>query len=287
MSSVIEGGEGRPEQPEDSYDVFSRMAHAGLGDELARRWIEEIWEDQVEEETLTEEEAFKRLQDLIDRRESARNQPMRLFGEEIPEHVWKEVLHDIHLARSMPGFFLGNGSVAEVFSLNSDQRVCVKVIMSNERYVEGNDVFQESKFLVALDGFEVEGVRTPRLKNVLVHDDVTAITMETLDAANMTRVVEGRDSLPESFDFDDYFRRIEVYLRALHDKGVYHNDFYLRNMMCDNTTGHPRVIDFGKSYFRLDLIGEHAHVHEDLLEKKDFAALEQARAKMRQWLDNQ
>lgn len=276
-----------PDQNEDGYVRFCRMAHEGLGATLAQQWIKNIWDEQVEEDEISEQEAFEQLKQVIHKRGAVKRKPTKIENQaedSLTERERELVVSDIVLSQSMPDLFLGNGSVANVYVMASAQQACVKIVHSNERYQEGNSIWQEAKFLEALKDFEVAGVRSPHLKNMVYHVNTTAIIMERLNAVNCSRVVEEKDELPERFDVDDFFDRLKVYLRALHEKGIYHNDFYLRNIMIDVVSGLPYVIDFGKAVFRNDILGERFHMEEEIFIRRDLAGLENAKARMKQWI---
>ncbi len=104
-------------------------------------------------------------------------------------------------------------------------------------YAKGNDIHRERRITEMLDGFEVAGVRTPKPLYSFSTHTITGMVMEELDAVNFQRVVEGQttagveDELPPNFDLEDYFSRLKEYLAHLHEKGIYHGDIALRNLM--------------------------------------------------------
>lgn len=175
--------------------------------------------------------------------ESCALEAILLFGRSIMQSVHK------------PENFLGNGAVAEVYSIDGDgyQDDCIKLIIHQDMYEEGNNVHEEARFLYDLNNFSVEGVRSPSFKQVLSGGDVVGIVMEKLNAVSLSLVKQGQQKLPECFDIDDFFSSLHSYITALHEeREVSHGDLALRNIMCDSETGKPYVIDFGKSINKRD-----------------------------------
>jgi serine/threonine protein kinase len=273
----------------DHFETFSALAIKSLGKELGSKHIDLIWDKVDEDNEDSIIAAFGALNEIINKRKSVLNQTKVHYRnlESQDEYVNDQraiSTEIIHISRSMPDKFLGNGSVAEVYSLIEGQGLCVKIVYNGEMYRQGNDIHKEGDFLINLEKFEVAGVRTPTLKETISTIDTNALVMEELKAANFRRILENKDELPEAFNFEDYFKSLEKYLSALHERGIYHNDFVLRNFMIDRTTGKPRVIDFGRSIFRRDIMGEKFDTQEEILIEKDRAGLHAAKIEIKKWL---
>lgn len=212
-------------------------------------------------------------------------------GYEISKDGMAAEMANIRLAMSNPESFIGNGAVANVFSMRSiyrNQSVCVKVVFDNQMYSEGNSVHKEIRFLDAVQDIQVAGVRSPMPYYSFCNLNMTGVVMEQLDATNLSRIrekqtTEGiKDELPEDFDVDDYFRRVKEFLVYLHEIGIYHGDVALRNLMVDRETGLPYVIDYGKARMERDLDKSNINLPDC-----DLAALESAREELREWLKGQ
>ena len=202
------------------------------------------------------------------------------------------MVRDIRFAMSNPATFLGNGAVAEVFTLRntgsfSERTICVKVVTDYQRYAEGNRMSKEVSFLDALQDLQVEGVRTPLPYIVFSGIGMDGCIMEHLEAFNFRRILESqtteeiKDELPEGFDVKVFFRQVHLYVEQMHLRGIYHGDLHLRNLMIDRKTGLPRIIDFGKARFEREL-----DKTKDLPDyaKSDFESLRMAEAEVEEWL---
>jgi len=277
-----------PDEAAESY--FRSLLNKISSAELAAKKESEL-EEKIDDEELTVQQACVELFNFVQKR----NEAIRKTGTEMNESVDETTLEQraaaiesIKLSEYTPECFLGNGAVAYVYSIISENKnLCVKIVKDFQKHAEENSIHKEAEFLDALSDFEKDGVRTPELKNKLSSIDLTALVMEELDAVNMARVIEGQDELPENFNMEDYFKRLTSYTKALHsEKGVYHLDLVARNLMIDRQTGLPYVIDFGKSKFKADFMGENAGNFEEIYESKDLAGIASARAEIRRWMEN-
>ncbi len=201
------------------------------------------------------------------------------------------IVQDIRLAASNPESFLGNGATAEVYTLKSlslPQWLCVKIIQNNERYIEGNPIQKEIRFLDELQSVIVEGVRTPSPFFMFSGIDIKGIVMEQLDAFNFRRIIEGqttegiKDELPKNFDANDFFRRLRAYVNEMHKKGIFHGDLHLRNLMIDRQTGLPYIIDFGKAKWTHEL--DRTKINTEEYKEKDLHSIYLAEIEVKKWL---
>ena len=242
---------------------------------------------------------LSRLRDFLSKRNAAMDKVtlrtsenwLKLESEDI-----EMMLTEIRLAMSYPERFLGNGATASVATLrNSPERndlmVCAKVVTDYGRYQESMRVGDEMEVLDALADLQVEGVRTPVPCFAFATMRLEGYVMEELDAVNFRRVLEGqttsglKDELPENFDLDDFFRRLEAYVTEMHKRGILHNDLHLRNMMIDRKTGHPRIIDFGKARRESELDKATTSMADEAA--KDLESVRLAKAEAREWLKSQ
>ncbi len=140
---------------------------------------------------------------------------------------------------------LGLGRTAEVFGSESDTRICYKVIHSREYYV--NDVEKEGEFLSEVSEIQADGVRTPKPFYSVKYGEYHALVMERLDAVSVQDILDKKASLPVNFNFADFFKRLSSFLKEMNSQKIYHRDIHTGNVMIDNNTGRPCVIDFGCS----------------------------------------
>lgn len=140
---------------------------------------------------------------------------------------------------------LGLGRTAEVFGSKSDPRICYKLIHSREYYV--NDVEKEGEFLYQTSEIQKEGVRTPKPYYSIKYGDYHVLAMERLDAVSVKDILDNKAELPVNFNFTDFFKKISSFLKEMNSQKIYHRDIHAGNVMVDNKTGCPRIIDFGCS----------------------------------------
>lgn len=239
--------------------------------------------------------ALEQLTEYVAQREEALDRVKILNPQEgvnILASDAREVVEEIYRAESNVEQFLGNGAVAEVYTLklppSKEGWVCVKVVKNYERYAEGGLTTDEMRFLDTLHDLRVEGVRTPMPFFAFSSMRMDGIAMEHLDAFNMRRILEGqttegiKDELPDRFSAKTFFERLRAYVKAMHKRGIVHNDLHLRNLMVDRTNGNPYVIDFGKAK-DLRTLDRTRDSERDWMER-DFEALRLAEAELRTWI---
>ncbi len=183
------------------------------------------------------------------------------------ENVFKnrhKILRDLELSKSFADGFLGNGSTSEVYVIASLKNFCVKIIVNQKNYNEldysgqrrHNYLDKEGEILTKLSDFIVDDVKTPTPLYWLSTPQFEGLAMWRIKAVNLARVFEGHERLPGNFDLDNYFEKLKNYFQALHNKmEIIHGDVAVRNLMVDEKTGQPWVIDFGRARTKQELWG--------------------------------
>lgn len=264
---------------EDFEELFYQVLEnlRSINPELADRWEKEL-DNKIDNEEITHQEACAKIQDVIAKRSIIESGGSLQEKEQSFEFIHKGrkfTIDSVKLAESMTENFLGNGSVADVYSIPKfEGELCVKIVKDQERYVEGNNIHQEGRFLSMLSGFEVDNVRTPILYHTYFNLGLVFLVQEELDAVNFRRVLEGHEELPDNFNTEEYFSKLKNYILALHEKGIYHQDFVIRNFMIDRQTAKPYVIDFGRAVSKDDIMGEKFDTRSKILVNKDLAGLQ-------------
>jgi tRNA A-37 threonylcarbamoyl transferase component Bud32 len=185
-----------------------------------------------------------------------------------------------------PNYYLDEGGAAKVFAVGESE-FCIKLLLNRHRdpdagrkYDLGNSVSQEGSFLKRMADLNVKGVRTPVLYDVLAGDRYAAIVMEQLRAANLQKVLIGKEDLPDAFEYDRFFDALDAYVVKMHaERDVAHGDLYARNIMIDHASGEPRIIDFGRSK-SLDKVKDRETVEND-----DWARFEEVLRDTKTFLD--
>jgi predicted Ser/Thr protein kinase len=262
--------------------LFERIEDLGLTekrDALEDRLIQDVYD----KKTRTLAQACQELEDLIEKRQKS-IEYLRAglsLNEKDPDVIMvrMNMVRDIDHSTMDQTLFLGSGNVARVYKLDNQPGLCVKKIYNDTAYATENSVSQEHDFMDDLSGFEVEGVRTPFVKETISGGGLTVIVMEELNAVNFELAATGKAPIPQDFDLEDFFQKLHTYITKMHDeKGIAHKDLAPRNVMICNKTGKPFVIDFGRSEYLANA------KNADISREKDLAGLEASKALMRKFL---
>lgn len=161
----------------------------------------------------------------------------------------KKISTVVSLAKGGKIESIGSGKTANVVIMSDSPEYCFKIINNVREYKNNLTVEEESDFLNFLAKFEVDGVRSPKPYYFRMDEDLHILVMETLDAVSIEDVLKDENNklLPDNFDFDVFFEKLENYINELHKQGVHHRDLHSGNVMIEKSTGNPMVIDFGKS----------------------------------------
>lgn len=153
-------------------------------------------------------------------------------------------------------FLIDEGGAGKVYELPGG--ICMKVLLerhempNSELYDLGNTVAEETKLQQQMARTQYEGsARVPETVAYLsgvYPQKRSAILMEKLNAVNLQHVINGTEKLPETFDLNSFFESLEDFISHMHKvEHIAHMDLYARNIMVDNETGVPYIIDFGRS----------------------------------------
>lgn len=167
----------------------------------------------------------------------------------------------LQLRISDPTRYIDKGGAGSVFNINNT--VCIKMMedkflreeirareMGREPYQLdlGNRPVVEARIQEHVANLLVAGVRAPHITQYIPGSFWHGIVMERLNAVNMQHCLSGTVPFPQNFEYGKYMDSLGEYLNALHsEKLIYHGDLEPRNVMIDNETGNPYMIDFGRS----------------------------------------
>ena len=184
--------------------------------------------------------------------------------------------------------YIDEGGAGKIYEVSDGS--CLKIMknrhMSKDSHMMnlGLSPVQEFQVLEKLHGLEVSSCRAPVAEMCLESGETAVIVMEKLPAINLQHVLNGTKELPEGFDYGFFFKTLEDYIDAMHkDRGIAHKDLYPRNIMIDEETGGPYVIDFGRAVvldkLRADVAAKHT---EDDWKRYDeiFTEMDKLRANL-------
>ncbi len=146
---------------------------------------------------------------------------------------------------------LGEGNLAKVFSVGHIHPCCIKIIKKPEhRTVQNNYSFDhEFDFQSMVSRMSrADRVQIPRVLSS-VSDPETGLDfffMDKVDGNSLRQIFNGEASLPDNFDMDVFFGKLEKFIEDFNNDGYYHRDLHAGNIMVDRE-GNPWVIDFGSS----------------------------------------
>ncbi|PCI21381.1 hypothetical protein COB64_00670 [Candidatus Wolfebacteria bacterium] len=163
-------------------------------------------------------------------------------------------------------FEIGFGQSAFVYE-DKENNLAHKVIVRDAL----NDVHEEAKFLSKLTELSNEVIvpkpafsfdaKIPQKNKPPLYRKI--LSMERIDGPDFQEILTGKKELPDTFNFDSFFAALEKFFDAMHSEriGIYHRDVADRNIMIDNKTGRPVIIDFGNSVYRSDYLTD--EIRED------------------------
>lgn len=155
--------------------------------------------------------------------------------------------------------FVGYGKTANVFKYPDEQTgLCFKHV--HNLLPGNNEIDIEIEYMDALKDTSTE-VRVPEAfasifspmklkkdeegKKILSQDRV--IVMEYINGMTLQETRENISKLPENFNSKEFFDQLELFVKEMHEKKIYHRDLHDKNVMIDFETSKPVVIDFGRS----------------------------------------
>jgi tRNA A-37 threonylcarbamoyl transferase component Bud32 len=166
--------------------------------------------------------------------------------------IIKELIGKIHeLIHSANS--IGKGATAEVFASKTSPGVCYKIIRNNSECRFRHSAHDEGSLLAkAKEISKQSGVKVPIPYYSIVTKNIDGkefevLVMERLNSASIKEILSNELDVPENFDFKKFSSEIEKFFLKLHEQGIYHRDAHGGNIMIENETGAPCIIDFGGS----------------------------------------
>jgi serine/threonine protein kinase len=161
---------------------------------------------------------------------------------------------------------IGYGNFSNVYADTRDNGFCYKKFKPNAESRMNITAKSEMNFMEEVYGLDDE-VKTPfpigftdivmKNKETQKLSLIKIITMEHFkDSTRLEDVLEPtsiklKKDFPESFDIEIFFNKLKSFIIKMHEeKGVYHRDLFSRNILIDNKTGNPIILDFGDAAFQ-------------------------------------
>lgn len=232
---------------------------------LLPKELRERWEKETEE--LNDIEAIKILRTVLLSRKEVKEKIFtniyNIKSEEIKKEV-RLVLENIERTFGDTNYFLGNGSVAEIYEMPCSPHICTKYLVNPKRMMEhGNNFREESDHLEEMHDFEVEGIRVPELYFYHMSDFGTCFGMEKIFGKSLNVIIEKPEDCPfineiKKLDSKEVLRKFKLFVEKMHsERKIVHHDLDERNIMIDENLNWF-VIDFGRAK-RLEIGGDDIH----------------------------
>ena len=228
-----------------------------------------------------------------------------------PEDVnGKEIFREVERLLDSKENLIGIGRTAEVHFLHVNEEHCWKIISKHEKAGKGTVAFSdtgsrpeyhpvhvEAQFLADLQGVSAHA-RVPVPYYALTketdsendepyeHSETSILAMEKLNAVSLEDVLRRNVAMPEKFDKKGYFEKLRGFFEDMHNrKGIHHRDAHIGNLMIDNLTGEPYVIDFGSAtYGRSEDVYSEERARETVRYIPDIDHLDKAEKEVTKYL---
>ncbi len=140
---------------------------------------------------------------------------------------------------------IGEGQNANVyFSVDKKrQDFCIKHL----KETPGRRHYQSIDWEMRLqDKARKLGVKVPQpVLALITEDDNAFMVMETVKGKTLEEIMSGLASLPNTYNADEFWNKMEKMISKMHENNLYHRDLHLGNIMIDFQSGEPVLIDFG------------------------------------------
>lgn len=267
----------RPNDNEQHFLSGIDRLHKEGAAELARRW--EAAYDKLSGNSATGAELdrlFEEFDTFRDKRESAL--ASMETAENLPPDISEEIRSfdkDVLSSFRNATLFQGNGATAEVYAMIGHPEICIKFIVNQERYDEGNHIRTEFRLLNAMRDVRSGRIRVPMPYFLRIHArEGHSYGMECIHGKSLSQIIEKPHENSDLVTFAKELPRNAIqdefvqFIQRMHELEITHNDIRLRNIMLDHD-GNFYLIDFGKAQ------QDEESTMRDMHQESDFAALKQ------------
>ncbi len=184
-------------------------------------------------------------------------------------------LHELVAYVSEFGVELGSGKLGTVRAHEGSPEftgTCVKMIPDVHSEHTVNDIEAEFNYQQKVHDL---GVRVPLpFLAAEAADGRAFLAMETINGCSWDDVVVRGVQLPAKYDHERYWKKAKEMFERMHAEGYHHRDVWRGNLMVEEATGDPVIIDFGNATYAFGdedpynqpdtLRGEMNHFRDDL-----------------------
>lgn len=167
---------------------------------------------------------------------------VKKYVEQKEEKALKKCLAELMKRSEQIGF--GDNAVVLGIKDKHFGDVCMKK-MKKVPKILCNDIDTEFEYQQEVGAL---GVRVPKLI-AYIKDTETGdfyILMEKINGPTPGDIIMGLAPIPENYDHDKYWAKVDQYLDIMHENGIHHRDLHKKNLMIDTEDDcNPVMIDFG------------------------------------------
>jgi len=162
---------------------------------------------------------------------------------EIDEQFLKEVVDTIEKIQKNKEP-LGKGRAAEVYAF-PEESFCIKEIKDDSWEYNFNDIHTEHE--LQQNAIEI-GIRCPKLILSIIdtdHKESKYLVMEKILGSSIKDIIDGKKGIPENFDEEKFWNQAKEMVKKMNSNNLYHRDLHAGNIMIEDETHSPVIIDFG------------------------------------------
>ncbi len=206
---------------------------------------------------------------------------------------------------------LGYGQTANVYNSTSESGMCLKRINQQEyrKFPFMNNLEDEAKFLeevadlvdendnviipqpfMVINSEKKEKVTKENLKGEMVTFEQrvreSVLVMERIDGPSLEDIFDPKEprfkkDLPEGIDLKKFFDDLQSFVEKMNEHDIHHRDLHMGNIMIDEETHKPVIIDFGFSRKKMfdgeDVYRDDIHPEYIAQMKRDLTQVEKHR----------
>lgn len=171
-----------------------------------------------------------------------------------------EVTHEVPLgvlasiersSQEGPSSMLGQGMNGRVYESIRKDFACYKVLfLERARQLQLNIIREATLQHDISEVLQKDPAvaQVPEVIGFVEHSEVLAIMMSKIKGASLLQIFEGKAALPDAFDVNVFFDKLERAVLLMNQHGYYHRDLTNNsgNVMVDEE-GNPWIVDFGSA----------------------------------------